>query len=97
LIEDKASGQSLIQEIRRDTRLPIIAIQVDNDKIARANASTGVLEAGRCYLPESIPWVSDFIDVCAAFPSGAHDDDIDALTQFLSRHGFRPRREFLVV
>ncbi len=97
LIEDKASGQSLIQEIRRDTRLPIIAIQVDKDKVARANASTGVLEAGRCYLPESTPWVLDFIDVCAGFPNGAHDDDIDALTQFLSRHGFRPRREYLVV
>lgn len=97
LIEDKASGQSLIQEIRRDTRLPIIAIQVDKDKVARANASTGVLEAGRCYLPESIPWVLDFIDVCAAFPNAAHDDDVDALTQFLSRHGFRPHREYLVI
>lgn len=97
LIEDKASGQSLIQEIRRDTRLPIIAIQVDKDKIARANASTGILEAGRCYLPESSFWVLDFIDVCASFPNGAHDDDIDALTQFLSRHGFRQRKEFLIV
>jgi predicted phage terminase large subunit-like protein len=97
LIEDKASGQSLIQEIRRDTRLPIIAIQVDKDKVARANASTGVLEAGRCYLPEAIAWVADFVDVCAAFPNAAHDDDVDALTQFLSRYGFRPRREFLIV
>lgn len=96
LIEDKASGQSLIQELRRETRLPIIAIQVDTDKVARANASTGVLEAGKFYLPEGEPWVLDFIDSCAIFPNGAHDDDVDSLTQFLSRHGFRPRREFLI-
>jgi predicted phage terminase large subunit-like protein len=96
LIEDKASGQSLIQELRRETRLPIIAIQVDTDKIARANASTGVLEAGKFHLPEKGVWVLDFIDNCAIFPNGAHDDDVDTLTQFLSRHGFRQRREFLI-
>jgi predicted phage terminase large subunit-like protein len=96
LIEDKASGQSLIQELRRETRLPIIPVQVDTDKVARANASTGVLEAGKFYLPEKGDWVLDFIDTCATFPNGAHDDDVDTLTQFLSRYGYRPSREFLI-
>jgi predicted phage terminase large subunit-like protein len=34
LIEDKASGQSLIQELKRDTKVPIISIKVDKDKEA---------------------------------------------------------------
>lgn len=53
LIEDKASAQSLIQELRRGSLLPIIPIKVDTDKVARANASTGILEAGPC-LPSRI-------------------------------------------
>ncbi len=84
LIEDKASGQSLIQELQRDTRLPIKQIQVDRDKIARANSVTGLLEAKRVFLPEGETWVIDFIEECALFPEGAHDDRVDALTQALN-------------
>lgn len=94
LIEDKASGQSLIQELRHTTSLPIIAVQVDSDKISRANASVGVIEAGKLELPESAPWLLDYMDNMAAFPNGAHDDDVDVTTQYLSRHGFNPAREF---
>lgn len=94
LIEDKASGQSLIQELRHTTRLPIIAVQVDSDKISRANASVGVIEAGKLELPESAPWLLDYMDTMATFPNGAHDDDVDVTTQYLSRHGFNPAREF---
>lgn len=96
LIEDKASGQSLIQEVRRETRLPIIAIPVDTDKIARAHASTPLLEAGRGFLPENAPWLADYVDELAAFPNGGHDDSVDSTTQFFTRHGFKPKREFLV-
>lgn len=97
LIEDKASGQSLIQELRRGTNLPIKAIQVDKDKVARANASVGFIEAGKLFLPESVPWVLDYVDNMAAFPNGAHDDDVDATTQYLSRHGFKTPPEIMVV
>jgi predicted phage terminase large subunit-like protein len=78
LVEDKASGQSLIQEMKRETRIPIIPIPVDRDKVARANAVTPMLEAGLVYLPEDAPWVSDFVDELATFPNAAHDDQVDA-------------------
>jgi len=84
LIEDKASGQSLIQELQRDTRLPIRAIKIDKDKIARANAVTGILEAKRVFLPKNGDWVFDFIEECALFPNSAHDDRVDAFTQALN-------------
>jgi predicted phage terminase large subunit-like protein len=84
LIEDRASGQSLIQELRHSTRLPIIPIKVDTDKLARAQSVTPLIEAGRVFLPESAPWLNDFIDELAAFPKGTHDDCVDSVTQALN-------------
>jgi predicted phage terminase large subunit-like protein len=84
LIEDKASGQSLIQELRRDTKMPLRAIKVDRDKKSRAHAVTGLIEAGRVYLPERAPWVADFLDEVCAFDQGSHDDQVDSMTQALN-------------
>jgi len=84
LIEDKASGQSLIQELQRETRLPLKPIKVDSDKVARAYAVSPEQEAGNLYLPEGEPWVIDYIDNMSAFPNAAHDDDVDSTTQALS-------------
>ena len=84
LIEDAASGQSLIQELRRDTRLPVLPIKVDKDKVSRVNAITPQLEAGLVYLPETAHWVADFVDEAATFPNAAHDDQVDAFTQALN-------------
>ena len=77
LVEDKASGQSLIQELRYESALPIIPIKVDKDKRARAEAVTPLIEAGLVSLPESAPWLNDYVDELAAFPNGAHDDFVD--------------------
>ena len=84
LIEDKASGQSLIQELRSDSRLPIRAIKVDSDKVTRAAAITPLVEAGRVFLPEAAPWLPDFMDEVSSFPAAPHDDMVDALTQALN-------------
>lgn len=85
LIEDKASGQSLVQELKRETRLPILPIKVDADKIARAYAVTPLFEAGRVLLLERAPWIADYIDELASFPVGAHDDRVDSTSQALQR------------
>jgi hypothetical protein len=42
------------------------------------------MEAGKIFLPESAPWVSDFIEEMACFPNGIHDDVVDATTQALN-------------
>jgi predicted phage terminase large subunit-like protein len=83
LVEDKASGQSLIQELQRDTLLPVIAVAVDRDKIARAAAVTPYVEAGKVMLPESALWVDDWIEEHAAFPAGAYDDQVDTTSMVL--------------
>jgi predicted phage terminase large subunit-like protein len=84
LIEDKASGQSLVQSLRRSTRLPIVPVKPEGDKVLRANRVTGFLDAGRLELPQSAGWLDDFIDEVITFPNGAHDDQVDAFVYALS-------------
>jgi predicted phage terminase large subunit-like protein len=84
LIEDKSSGQSLIQELRLESGLPVLAVKVDRDKVSRAHAVTPLIEGGRVYLPEWASWVEDYIATMAAFPKGKNDDDVDSTTQALN-------------
>jgi len=67
-------------------------------KVARAQAIAPLVEAGNVYLPhpDFAPWVNDFIEECAAFPNGAHDDQVDAMTQALLWFN-QPQEEVTVV
>lgn len=84
VVEDKASGQSLIQELQRNTRIPVLPFKVDTNKVARANSVTPLIEAGKVYLPESAPWLFDYIEELSGFPNAQHDDQVDSTTQALS-------------
>ncbi|MHB8853146.1 MAG: phage terminase large subunit [Ignavibacteriaceae bacterium] len=86
LIEDKASGQSLIQELERETRLPIKKIKVDKDKFSRFIAITPMIESGRIYLPESAPWLETFLNEFEEFPNGEFDDQVDSVTQAINEN-----------
>jgi predicted phage terminase large subunit-like protein len=83
LIEDKASGQSLIQDLRRSSDVPIVAIMPKGDKVQRVAAITPLLESGRVQFIPHAAWGEDFYAELLAFPNGAHDDRVDALTQAL--------------
>jgi predicted phage terminase large subunit-like protein len=84
LVEDRASGQSLLQELKSATALPVLAVKVDSDKLSRAQAVTAIVEAGKVYLPEEAPWLPDYIDEMASFPTGLYDDAVDSTTQALN-------------
>ena len=78
-IEDTSSGIPLIQELRRLTNIPVIAVPAKGSKLSRAEAKTGLFEAGRVLLPESAPWLGAFIDEFLSFREGCkHDDQVDA-------------------
>ena len=83
LIEDKASGQSLIQDLRSQTRLPVIALRPEADKLTRMSTASPAIEAGRVFLPETADWLDDYEAEMAIFPNGAHDDQVDMTSQFL--------------
>lgn len=84
IIEDKASGQSLIQELRTATPFPVLAVKVDADKNTRANAVTAFFEAGKVFFPEGAAWLAELEDELAGFPGSVHDDIVDSVTQALN-------------
>jgi predicted phage terminase large subunit-like protein len=77
-VEDKVSGTGLIQTLRREG-IPILPIQRNRDKVSRAHDAAPFIESGNVLLPEFAPWLSDFLAEVAAFPNGAHDDQIDPM------------------
>ncbi|GAA4652521.1 hypothetical protein GCM10023116_48050 [Kistimonas scapharcae] len=92
-IEDAASGQSLIQELRKNSGVAIVPKKVERDKVARVSSITDIIEAGRVWLPATAPWLDEFISECLAFPASTHDDQVDAfyiLVDALSRIHMSP-------
>jgi predicted phage terminase large subunit-like protein len=86
LIEDKANGPAVIQALRTEIS-GLIAVNPAGGKIARAQAVSPQCESGNVYLPHPhiAPWVDAFIEECASFPAGRHDDQVDQMTQALNR------------
>ncbi len=84
LIEDKASGTQLIQDLCQKGTLYPIAILPEADKVTRMAAQSAKIEAGQVFLPEQAPWLEDFQNEVLAFPHGAHDDQVDSMSQFLA-------------
>ncbi|MGD9538539.1 MAG: phage terminase large subunit [Alphaproteobacteria bacterium] len=84
LIEDKASGQSLIQALRRETTLPVVPVRPVGDKLTRMAAASAAIEAGRILLPEAAPWLADYELELSLFPNAAHDDQADMTSQFIA-------------
>ena len=92
VIEDKASGISLLQSLVAETRLPVVPFRPDGDKDARAHAVQFQFEAGKVIFPKSAPWLASFCEELERFPVADHDDQVDALTMALTfaRFRFRP-------
>jgi len=98
LVEAKASGQSLLQDLRL-ARVPAIGYNPGNaDKISRAHQASPTLELGLLWVPESgknrgqvVSWAVQFMKQLAKFPVAQHDDYVDTFTQaviFLKNEGW---------
>lgn len=84
LIEKKASGHSLIQELRkRRTKdgnlLPVKAIPVSVDLVFRAHYTSLPLEKGAIFYVDRA-WAKDVIEECAKFPDVTHNDQVSSVT-----------------
>lgn len=85
LVEDKASGQSLLQDLRGEKEgMALIARMPKQDKVSRFAAVTAMLEAGDVLLPQDAAWLAEFEREVMLFPHAAHDDCVDALSQYLN-------------
>lgn len=81
-VEDKANGSAVIDTLSTSL-LSVIPVNPEGGKVARAYACQGDVQHGRVYLPEGEGW-DEMIRECASFPSGLHDDDVDAFTQAMA-------------
>lgn len=81
LIENKASGQSLIQELRLK-QLPVIEFDPKrDDKVTRANATASTFISGKVWYPENKMWANEIISEVCSFPAAPHDDFADTVFQ----------------
>jgi predicted phage terminase large subunit-like protein len=85
VIEDKASGTQLIQDLRFEGLLGIIEYKPPpgTDKVMRMHAQTAMFENGLVFLPRTASWLPDFVHELTGFPGTRHDDQVDSTTQFL--------------
>jgi len=85
VIEDKASGTQLIQDLNSEFVWGVNAYKPPpgTDKIIRLHAQTATFENGSVLLPRSAPWLADYLHELTSFPGTRYDDQVDSTTQFL--------------
>jgi predicted phage terminase large subunit-like protein len=89
LIEDKASGTQLIQELILDGVFGITEYKPTMDKIVRMHSVTSTIENGFVYLPTKADWLAVYLQELTTFPKGKYDDQADSTSQALdwAKHG----------
>lgn len=85
LIEDKASGSSLIQDLRAAGEFRVKPYQppTGTDKIMRLHAQTALFENALVFLPRQASWLQDYRVELTSFPGSKFDDMVDSTTQAL--------------
>ena len=85
VIEDKASGTALVQELKRNGMHGVEAYQPEpgSDKLMRFAAQTIKFEQGQVRLPSSAPWLDDYLAELTGFPGTKFDDQVDSTSQAL--------------
>jgi len=83
LIEDKASGTQLIQELIEQGLHAVTRYQPQSDKTMRMHAQTAMIENGFVHLPKEAAWLAEYLHELTAFPRGKHDDQVDSTAQML--------------
>ena len=84
LIEDRASGTQLIQELKNDNVDGVEGFVPAGDKQMRLWAQTACMEARRVHLPKEAPWLNDYLRELTSFPNSRYDDQVDSTTQALA-------------
>lgn len=97
LVENKGTGQSLIQVLRSSGQ-NIIPIQPQKlgDKEFRFELAVPALEAGRIHIPKNGGWIAQFMEEVLTFPGGNHDDVVDAFSQLINHYAGRTGRRGMV-
>lgn len=87
-VEDKANGPAVISTLKGSIQ-GIIPVNPHASKTSRAYAVQPIIEAGNVWLKRGAQFTEQLIEEATVFPSGKHDDQVDAMTQALSQSGKR--------
>lgn len=83
LIEDKASGTQLIQELVSEGMHAIKKYEPTMDKTMRMHSVTSTIENGFAHLPDKSAWLGEYLHELTSFPKGKYDDQADSTSQAL--------------
>jgi predicted phage terminase large subunit-like protein len=78
VVEAAALATRIIDFMRREGE-PVIGVEADRDKVARAYSALPLLEARQIYVPRDADWWPACQAELLAFPNGAHDDFADVM------------------
>jgi predicted phage terminase large subunit-like protein len=84
LVEDRASGTQLAQELRRAEQWCVVPITPEGEKAMRMAGQTAFIADRRLLLPARAPWKEAYIAELVTFPYAEHDDQVDSTSQALS-------------
>jgi len=83
LIEDKASGTQLIQDLRADGVHGTTRYEPKVEKIMRMHSVTSTIENGFVHIPDEAHWMAEYLHEMSSFPRGKYDDQVDSTSQAL--------------
>jgi len=85
LIEDRASGTQLLQDLKESGLFGLEAYEPQNgsDKVMRLHAQTTQFESGLVFLPTEASWLAEYVRELTGFPGTKFDDQVDSTTQAL--------------
>ena len=84
LIEDKASGQSVIQDLKLSGYENIRPIRPNLDKVTRFASVVNFFNSSIVKVPNSAVYLRYFINEITNFPNSNYDDIVDSVSQFLN-------------
>jgi predicted phage terminase large subunit-like protein len=96
LIEDRASGTQLIQDLTADGVHGVTRYQPKMEKVMRMHSVTSTIENGFVHIPEQASWLAEYVHEMTIFPNGRFDDQADSTSQALDWVKTRTSRPFRI-
>jgi predicted phage terminase large subunit-like protein len=80
IVEDKANGPAVVQALKKDLT-GVIEIEPQGGKVARVFAVAPEWQAHDWYVDRNAAWAEPFVQQLTMFPTAAHDDMVDMMSQ----------------
>lgn len=96
IVEKKANGQAVIDSLNNELGGFVAYDPGSTDKVGRANAISPYIQSGNVFFPkESVDdTIEEMIEEMLTFPNSDHDDEVDAMTQYLVNWSAKPNGRF---